>query len=436
MYRGLLTLGGVEIANSARTRAYMRAGLAPPTVTVGFDDTWSQTAKFQGVQEYRLPKLDKAPWWDPRNLDSADFAGVYPLSIGGLEAGTLQREVTEGIGHGGTFGPPRWTTRKIPVTALLIASSAPGVDYGMSWLTSILRGDRCKGDWSGQTLEFLASVPEADPSLSNAAFEACVAPYRREMHEVVCTRSPEIVERFGTMYGTDGQHAAAYKVEFELTAGIPWAWQPMRGLASDVAFNTAAAPSLIYFTIAQDGRCTANECQEAPSVLLDPLAEPVASLIRPIAPSTTLACEPLEWRRTTALIEHTQIPDFHDLVASVQIRSGSKVERNLRVRWVRRPVGVTDVEELLRCHVVSDAQVSYVPANATLRLDGVSARPYVTLLDGSRLDATPVVSGEDGAPWEPPVLACGLDDYMVVIDSDKDVSPQLRIDVDGAVRMP
>lgn len=434
-YRGLLRLGGVELANSARARTYIEGGLSPYSLSVTFDDTWALTARYLGQQEYRLPKQDRPPWWDAADADSEDFAGVWPLAVEGLDAPRLQREVMEGVGSGGTFGPPRYETRNIKVTALLVAKTTPGVDYGLRWLASTLRGDRCRGTWGGQTLEYLASVPDLPPDYATPALMECIGAYERTLYEVVCTRSPEVVERFGVDRGADGQHAAAYRVEFELTAGIPWAYRPAGLLVSDLAFNMATAATPIYFTIAVGGVCAANTCAEPGDTLTDPLAPTLSSIIRPIAPTTNAECEPLETRRTVATIPGSAISDFSDLVGNLTIRAGNQDERQLRVRWVRVADPAMSLDDLLACHTISEANVRYVPAGGSVTLDAVTGRPYARLgASTDRLDATPVVSGAEGGPWRPPVLACGQDDYMVVIDAPATVSPLVRFDIDGSVR--
>lgn len=432
-YRGLLTLGGVEIANSHRAMTYIDAGVCPSGLTVTFDDTWKHTARYLGHQDYRLPKLDRPPWFDANDRDSDDFAGVWPMQVEGLDTATLERDVMQGLGDGGTFGPPRFATRTIKVTALLVGANSVGVDYGLRWLTSVLRGDRCKGDFAGQRLDYLSTAPDIPDDYSTAAFEQCVASYRRSLYEVVCTSAPTVAERFGVDESASAPHACAYRVEFELTAGVPWAYRPTGLLLSNVAFDKGVAPTPIYFTIATGGVCAANECATT-TVLTDPLAPPAAQLIRPVAPTTNAECEPLESYRVTATIPASAVPDFHDVVGSLTVRAGNQDERQLRVRWVRKPAGVTDVEELLRCYTVSEANVRYVPAGGSVTLDGITARPYAMLGNGTRLDAAPVVSGRDGGPWSPPVLSCGSDDYMVVVDAPGTVSAALRIDADGAVR--
>lgn len=430
-YRGLLKLGGVEIANSARAVAYFDK-LAAPGLSVTFDDSWTHTARFLGQQDYRLPTLDQAPWYDPLDPDSADFGGIWPMQVEGLDSAKYSREIVQGNGDGGTFGKGRYDTRTINVTALLYATTSAGVDYGVRWLSSILRGDRCKGDFAGQILEYLTSAPDVDPSFDNAAFAACVAPYQRVLHEVVMTAGPTITERFAVVETADGPHATAYRVEFELTAGIPWAYRPAVPLVTNLKFNTVPAATPIYFVIATGGVCPEAQCTKKSGALVDPSAPLPSSVIRPVPPRTITICEPLDSRTASAVIPASAIPKFHDLVGSMTVQAGSTDTRQLRIRWARQPAGTTLANALL-CNTISDAGITYIPANGTLTLDGVTNRIWVTLADGTMLDGSSVVTGANGGPWRPPVLSCG-DPYVVVIDGPGNVSSGLTVNATGAVR--
>lgn len=429
-YRGLLRLGGVEIANSHRAASYFDA-IAQPRLTKTFDDTWVHTPRFLGQQAYRLPKLDFAPWFDTDDPDSADFGGIWPMAVDGLDSAGWEREVIPGNSHGGTFGLGRYRERTIKVEAILYGANSVGLDYGLRWLTAVLRGDRCGGLNAGQTLEYLSTAPNVDPTLDTASFNACVAPYKRELHEVVMTAAPEITERFGVDESSDAPTATAYKVTFELTAGVPWAFRPTGLLAAGLKFVTTGNPTPIYFEIC-DGS-PASVCTSSPGPLVDPQVPSVQTLVRPVPPKTITVCEPLDTRRLTTTITKNAVPSTFDLVTTMTITAGSTDARKLRVRWVRKPAGISDVQLLLDCYLVSDMYVSYIPALDTLVLDGPTGRPYVTTPAGQVIDAQSVVSRSDGGPWSPPTLTCD-DDYMVVIDAPGDVSAGLTVAISGTVR--
>lgn len=429
-YRGLLQLGGVEIANSRRAATYFDS-VAKPRLTKTFDDSWVHTARHLGQQEYRLPKLDTAPWFDTADPDSADFGGVWPMAVEGLDTATWDREVVPGNGDGATFGLGRYNERTIAVDAILYGANTAGLDYGVRWLTSILRGDRCRGDYSGQILEYLSTAPNVDPNLDATAFAACIAPYRRQLYDVVMTKAPEITERFGVDEDADAPTATAYRVKFELTAGVPWAYRPAGLLASGLKFVTTGLPTPIYFMICDGTPSTACANDNAP--LVDPLTPSVATLVRPIPPKTITVCEPLETRRLTTTIPKTALAKFHDLVTTMTITAGSTDARKLRIRWVRKPAGITDVTTLLDCYTIRDIYVSYIPALSILTLDGPTNKATVKLTNGATIDASSVVTGADGGPWRPPVLSCA-DDYMVIIDAPGDVSAGLTVGITGTVR--
>lgn len=429
-YRGLLRLGGVEIANSKRAVAYWDA-LALSRLSVTFNDSWEHTERFLGQQAYRLPKLDFAPWFDLTDPDSADFGGIWPLAVEGLDTASWSLDVVPGNGDGATFGLGRFEERTITVEAILYASTTAGLDYGLRWLTAVLRGDRCQDDTGGQTLEYLSTAPDADPSMDAVAFEACVAPYRRELHAVRMTGAPKVTERFGVDEQSSAPTATAYKVTFELTAGVPWAYRSLGLLASGLKFVTTGTATPIYFAICDGSPATA--CVNDSSPLVDPLMPSIATLVRPVPPKTILACEPLDTRRLTAVVPKTAIPTNHDLVTTMEVFAGPVEARKLRIRWVRKPTGVSDVNVLLDCYLLADFYVTYIPAGDTLVLDGPTNRPWVRTADGRKLDAQSVVSRTDGGPWSAPILSC-RDDYMIVIDAPGNVSGALTVAVSGIVR--
>lgn len=435
MYRGWMTLGGIELANAHRTMQYMDNGVAPLTTTVTFDDTWPHTARWLGHQPYRLPQLDTAPWYDPNEPDSKEFAGMWPLSIEGGDLAGMDREIIEGIGHGGGFGIPRLRTRSLKISALVIGSSAAGVDFGLQWLTSVLRGDRCAGDFAGQTLSYLSSTPKwIDPEIATSTLRDCVAPYRRDLYEVVCTALPEIVERFGVDRCANTKVASAYRVEFEITAGTPWAWAPTEVLLDDLVFDTAREPESLYFMKAVDGVCQQTTCPDT-STLYDPQRPPLTTVVRPVPPSENAPCLPLEYRRTSAVLSKRLLTRHQDTVATVTITAGGRDERGILLRWIKCWNDEGDFEEQAACNTVSEAAVQYLPSLSTLYLHGPTERPYVLMRNGDRIDAAPVVVGIDGGPWQPPVFNCDCD-YLLVLDAPIQVSPQLHISVTGTVRTP
>lgn len=426
-YRGLIRLGGIEIANTQRCVTYMEAGVAAPQTTVSRSDGWPYTARYLKQQDYRLPQLDTAPWYDPLEPDSKDFAGVWPMAVEGLDAAAVEREVIEGIADGGTFGQARYGPRTIEVEALIVGRTPSGADYGLRWLTTALRGTRCDGRRTGDTLQYLASCPDVLPDLTDTAFADCVRPYERTMHEVICSTMPQITERFSGV-GDDRPGTCSYRVKFTLTAGVPHAFRERQLVASGINWTGAVVP--ITWVVQENDP---EACLTAPpSTLVDPTV-PRATVIRPADMYQLGTYIPLDQRTAVATIPRTALKYGQgDTAATLNITAGAQDERLIRVRFGRRPAGVTQ-DNAIRCYLVSEANIAYLPAGATLSLDGITGRAWATDSAGNRMDASPVVSGVNGAPWRPPVLACD-DDYVVVVDAPGDVSAAASFSVYATVR--
>lgn len=246
-YQGWFSLGGTEIANSARTTAY--ASQVVPLLEL--TDCWGCTdlAEMLGHDPYETPMLDRPDWFSQNDPDSWDFCGFYPLEIEGLDDGVRTAEVTQLSTDGGVVGAPRYNSREIRVSGLLIGATDAAVTYGMNWLSKALEGapcrsgaDGCTGDHlcyysacppmctnspalDGWPIEGAPQVPHqhgpfylCDGGLIESAARACSVNYERTLYEVTCTSGPTITERYNLSC------ASMVKVEFILVAGVPWAF--------------------------------------------------------------------------------------------------------------------------------------------------------------------------------------------------------------------
>lgn len=173
-YEGYLVFGDTEIINAERFDAYARA-LAPKVglrncfgcpdlrYAVNRKDTPpppGENAKSGSVIDaetaYTTPEQDEAPWYDPDEPDSGDFAGLLPLSIIGLDDSTRSAEVIQSLRVGGSVSKVRRAAREIRVSALLLASTPRALDYGQRWLSKVLDGE---SDCDDSDLSFFSSCP-------------------------------------------------------------------------------------------------------------------------------------------------------------------------------------------------------------------------------------------------------------------------------------
>lgn len=147
MYRGWLSFAGNEIANEARTRAYV-AELLPRLnmPTRECSDRYADLPRVLNDAPYARPDIDDAPWFDVDDYDSAGFCGFLPLSISGIDDATRDAQVVEFNSPGGAVTGLRRTTREVRVTGLLIGTTPAAVAYGKTWLSTALDGgcDPCE----------------------------------------------------------------------------------------------------------------------------------------------------------------------------------------------------------------------------------------------------------------------------------------------------
>lgn len=428
-HRGWFQLGDTELVNTVRTVAYARAGVLNASARVVTDDSWPMLPRWLGREEYyRRPEADDdCPWRDRSESASAEFAGVWPMSVEGLDTTPADREVVESAVVGGGFGVLRTPPRSVTVEALLIGSTPAGLRYGLEWLSGVLRGT---GEVDRQLL-FLDSTPPFDARATAEQIRRLADAHVRMLANVALTEPVKIEETFSP-WVADGHGATVARVSFELTAGIPWMWrlptplveglQPWRGEPEVARFEHAGV----------DGVCPGT-CVEDLPILVDPTSQPLSLLPRPLTPAAHAACEPLESRSLRWVLEPGRVPRWAETLPTVTIHTGAREERSIRLQWAQG--NITRPGRDFACASVGEAMVGYLPAESTCTLDAVTGEATVVTKDGQRLDATPVVTGRWGGPWRAPVLE-GSSPYTLLIDTEEAVDRGVRIDIDAVVRQP
>lgn len=429
MFRGYMQLGQTEIANSRRVVRYMGHGVKNISAQVMTDDSWSGLAAWLGRDDdWVLPELDDdCPWYDPSIPASAEFAGVWPMQVEGLDSTPLDRETIEGAVVGGSFGVDRIPPRVITVEALLIARSPAGLRYGVEWLGSALRGSNCRDGGAPRRLQFLASAPATDDRMTPEEIQLAGNAETRMVVDVVQTGALEIEEYFGT-WALEGHQPTGVRVSFELTAGVPYIWRTPLSLVSGMQLSTGVERTLRFENVDEYGVLAA--CGDQSTTLVDPQAAPLVDIPRPISANATVGTQPLLSRRSTWVLQGGRLPLWSETVPTVVINTGDKDERAVRLQWVE---GIAETDDDVTCNTVGEAMVGYIPAGSRFVLDALTGGASVITPEGRELDATPVVSGRWGGPWRPPVFACG-NSYTLVVDTLRDVSPDTRVSVDGYVR--
>ncbi|QGZ16724.1 minor tail protein [Microbacterium phage Dewdrop] len=141
-YEGYLAFGGNEVVNNERARGYAESADCPMF--------WLKGARCFGLapaigdSTYDYSNIINAPWYDSTVDEiSRRFFGVFATEIEGVEDSTRTAKFTEGIDDGGVIGRARRATREVKVKALLLGRGQDAVEYGQSWLSSVLDPDAC-----------------------------------------------------------------------------------------------------------------------------------------------------------------------------------------------------------------------------------------------------------------------------------------------------
>lgn len=426
-YRGWFQFGDVELVNTARTVAYMRAGECRTTASVAHDDSWPDTNVYLGQEPYTDAATDRAPWYTPDVPASEDFYGVWPMVVDGLDSAPVRRDVVESAGHGAAFGTARAEARVIRVEALVLAGTPEGGAYGLQWLSSVLRGDQCATPDVPRELRYLEVVPPVQWGLTAEQLEALAYQYERWVYSVACTEPVQVTERFG-QYLPHRRQTTCYRVEFELTAGNPWVWKAPRAVTDPIMLAQGDQQTVRFEHQDADGNCPSACVPENPP-LVDPDLPVVDPLPRPVTPAAAVGCAPIDSRRSRVVVPADTVQPFETMVPNVVIQTGGRAERYVRVQW-SRGVDTTD----MACHSIGEVIVGYIPANSTFVLDGVSGEARCDVGNtGVEVDATAVVSGRQGGPWRAPELRCG-DEHTLTVDTERDVDSNTVAVVTGMVR--
>lgn len=158
-FDGYLALAGREIINSSRVRAYVQA-IAPQLGLQPDCCDCDGLPEFLG-ESYTTPLQDEPEWFVPYRTESAEFLGLIPLTFDGFDDSTRGASIVELSGDGGVATKPRQAARQMRVSALMVASTAKGLDYGTGWLRAALEGSACpEGNCAGDDLCFLSTCPE------------------------------------------------------------------------------------------------------------------------------------------------------------------------------------------------------------------------------------------------------------------------------------
>lgn len=168
--------------------------------------------------------------------------------------------------------------------------------------------------------------------------------------------------------------------------------------------------------------------------LLDPDCAPLPT--PPALPTIESDCieEVGTWRRYTLAIPSSEIREWSSTLPTLEMRTGSFSERQVRIRVYANP---DDVAPELVDTTTWEAEMilSFIPKRTEIVLDGVTQRVWANLSDGRQIPADQLLYGTGGVPATWPELRCGIG-YVVTLDVPLDApSGNLTTDVILTQRM-
>lgn len=401
-----LTLGGTEIVNTQRVRAY--AALFGIDITCepceGIDEAlWGDDPSWPG---YNTPAEDDAPWYDPAVPESARFLGVFGITFQGFQNNPIDRTLTPRVGDGSFVGNLRRTHREINLTVGLVAGDEVAMVWGLEWLAAVLRGSPCGSNaCGGDELCYFSACPcgpEGD-------YERLGDREMRHVYDVALVSGPSENTRYTVpgavcvdpLVSSCGDPVVA-EVSITLAAGKPWLHhEPIPTTGEPWNYITQGQ-------LVPDFDPDVDDCPIVPDCLQDPTCPPLPDL--PRVPIPVDPCYPRgrynAWRLRFSY-EPVRTTEWLELVPVLIVETGKSPLRRLAVRFIPNPAGV-DCEDLSTCDACGHLVVSYLPPNSTFVIDGRVSRAAVDCPSptGSAVSLPPLF-GRNGGSYTWPVLECG-----------------------------
>lgn len=388
MLADYLAIGGVEIINSWRAKAY--TGTAGDCGVVQSsclrcDDAggvWLNNGEpYEGVQS------DPAPWYDPALPESLGVGGVSGVEIVGVDTVPSRQGSTRSV-----------QARDIEFTVLLDLVDDCAYSYMLGWLAAALGEPVCATSSGSQCSGQQACMVACCPNVGDDG-EAVTDPLRL-IFDVVTVDGPTVEEK---KYHLGGRIVAT--VTFTLrTMNLGVYRNPVPDQVIEVApYNGDDA--II------DLPAVYEACEDPPDCAVDPdcVPDPLAPLPEPPV-DECYPSEPFAAKRTVVTIPGGAVSQNLDMLPVVTVTAGSAPVRNFTVRFYLNPFGVDcdTIGDLNPCRACADLTVPYIPPDGTLTIDGRVDRAWTTCRSDEGLSThVPNVYGPAGGVSQTPIIACG-----------------------------
>ena len=397
-YLGYACVCASEIINDCRTLSFIQDGRGPEGLQCRDCDPCCEdiTMALHGGGY----NITDAPWYDGSE-DSLNFAGLLVQTVDGLGPGEYSRSSTPlasgGTSHGRAFqaGPV------VVVRALVMARTCAANDFALRWLRKELRDSCDSSGCEGSDLVYLTTEPQTPdldcPENANFDYEAWLAPYFRTMKNVVLISGPTVVETIPRACPTCSDCGIPV-VEFTLGSGRPCVYlDPIASAAMSFSCEADDDDECIEW-ITDDEECSLTECEGTVDCATDP--DCVASTKPPTVPVITNPCVDdcisSNSCSVTLDIPDSTFPFGTNGTLDIEIFSGSAALRRVKIQVWSNPT-LIPVDELADCDACTELNVSYVPAQSTLNVDGSTESSTIDCAGGSTVRANPFIGGDRAA---------------------------------------
>lgn len=388
MFRGYAALNGQEMFNTSRLISHITPTVPAEDgetasmmqcaceIRIPYNDTWPGLEAALGDGPY---VITDAPWYNAARPESAEFAGVWLMAVEGMDAVPVQRDIAESICAGGIAGRARSTSRTLNFSALIVACTNAGMEYGKDWLSCVLRNSDVR---SGVDMTYWKAHPEdsaADPDT-----------LKRAMYGVVLTRSLTTTDLLGKGKGHPYRQASICRVEWEMVATQPYAYGDPAVIP--ITWDSTTTESITW---AHAPDCEDSGSCELPTIYNAECIPPDIKIEAAVVP-TCGGCLPIcsierrIWELPSVLSACDQ------QVLNVRVTNDGANPLNVNFYW--RPCGSTDM-----CDRTNPLQIAGLAQDQTAVADSVTGRPYVEV-DGVSHRQVGIVATPTGAPWRPIVL--------------------------------
>jgi hypothetical protein len=454
--------GGIEIANQCLTSNLQSNGHGIDGIScINCDPCCGDLNRALGYGE-NGGNIVQAPWYDPDEPASVEFAGLLVTSVEGLHPGEFTRSVTENAGAGAILGRGRQSAPVITVTGILMGSCC-GAQYGLQWLRNVLKGPcGSESNCNGAEFEFLACPPvfrdedcadnpncladciagcngnegceaECEERCSPVDFEADLEPYLRNFRNVGLTSGPTISNRIP--HGCPTCHdCEMLEVTFTLAAADPCVYRQPFTLQSNLVFDCNLPENDECIEWVEPGSIDCDPCGTADNCAVDPDCVDITPPSMPELISTCFTgCNQNDQCRLCFDIPEGVFPVNGEGTLIFEINSGSSALRNVRILGWTNSLG-TDIADLAECDACFGINVSYVAPNSTLVVDGATRTATINCPGGSSVRANPFISSSSNSPAFTYPALDGCAAYTVCVYAEAPAAINASVSVTGIGR--